>query len=429
MLAERNFRLFFFGRLTSFIGTGMLPVALAFAVFGRGGSTSQVGFVLGAEWAPLAVFLLIGGVLADRMARRSVMVGSDVLRALAQGLLAAWILVGHPPLWGFLACEFVVGAGTAFFIPAMTGLIPEVASPARLQDANVFNSLAQWSGFLVGPAIAGIVVATAGAGWAVAADAISYAVSAACLVALRAQWRRGSGRNSFATELRVGWDAFRSRTWLWVIVSQFSFFGLFVFPAFFVLGAVVARDSLGGAAAWGAILGAQGAGSVLGTLSMLRFKPRYPLMVAEASLFGWVLPLALLAARAPTVAVAAAAFVAGVSFGVFGPLWDTTMQRELPPDVLSRASAYDWFGSFVFLPIGYALEGTFASLLGVTGALVLGAVWIGVTTVVVLAVPGVRRLRWSGTPPVAGRSDGTGATGGLGDKAGEPIITGHVGVG
>ncbi len=394
-MAERNFRLLFLSRLTSFIGTGMLPVALAFAVFGRGGSTSQVGFVLGAEWAPLAVFLLVGGVLADRLQRRLVMVGSDVLRAAAQGGLAVWILVGHPPLWGFLVCEAVVGTGTAFFTPALTGLIPEVASAERLQDANVFSSMAQWSGFLVGPAIGGIVVASAGAGWAVAADAITYLASALFLIGLRAQWQEGTGDDSFLAQLRTGWDAFRSRTWLWVVVSQFSTYGLFVFPAFFVLGAVVARNSLGGAAAWGAILAAQGAGSVIGNLAMLRIKPKRPLLVAELSMFGWALPLASLAARAPTGVTAGAAFVAGVSFGVFGPLWDTTMQRELPPDVLSRASAYDWFGSFVFLPIGYGLEGTVAALLGVTGALVLGAVWIGVTTVAVLTVPAVRRLQWS----------------------------------
>ncbi|HUI02196.1 MAG TPA: MFS transporter [Acidimicrobiales bacterium] len=399
VLGERNFRLYFLGRFTSFIGTGMLPVALSFAVLGRGGSTSDVGYVLAAEWAPLAVFLLVAGVLADRFQRRRVMVCADLLRALAQGVLAGWILLGHPPLWGFVVCELAVGTGTAFFTPAMTGLIPEVSSAERLAQANAFNSLAQWTGTLVGPAVGGIVVAAAGPGWAVGADAVSYGVSALCLAALRAQWRRGAGDEPFLRRLAEGWEAFRTRTWLWTVVAQFSLLGLVVFPAFFVLGAVTARDSLGGAPAWGAILASQGAGSVLGALLMLRIRPRRPLVVAELAMFGWVPPLALLAAGAPVAAVAVGGFAAGLGFGVFGPLWDTTMQKELPPEVLSRASAYDWFGSLVFLPVGFSIVGAVTEVLGLTTTLVVAACWAGLSTAAVLAVGDVRGLRWSSASP------------------------------
>ncbi|MHB8328985.1 MAG: MFS transporter [Acidimicrobiales bacterium] len=391
-LEERDFRLYFAGRVTSFVGTGMLPVALSFAVLGRGGSVADVGFVLGAETVPLVVLLLVGGVVADRFSRRKVMVGADLGRGAAQGVLGAWLLLGHPPLWGFLVLEAVVGAGTAFFTPAMTGLIPEVASAARLHQANALNGMAQWSGTLIGPALAGVLVATSGPGWALSADAASYAVSAAFLVRLSAG---GSGRGSgedFLTQLRAGWSAFRQRTWLWVVVTQFSLYGLLVFPPFYVLGAVVARQSLGGAVVWGVIVAASGAGSVLGGIVMLRVQPRRPLLAAEATLFGWSLVLGALALRAPAVVVGVAAFAAGISFGVFGPLWDTTMQRELPPEVLSRASAYDWFGSFVFLPVGYAIEGAVVRVLGVSGALWLGAAWMGLSTLVVLAVPSVTGL-------------------------------------
>ena len=237
------------------------------------------------------------------------------------------------------------------------------------------------------------------------------------LAALNANWQEGTGGESFVQQLRQGWDAFRSRTWLWVVVCQFSLFGFFVFPAFFVLGAVIAKDRLGGATAWGIILAAQGAGSVIGTLAMLRITPKKPLLVAELSLLGWMLPLGLLAAHASAVAIGVAGFFAGLSFGVFGPLWDTTMQRELPPDVLSRASAYDWFGSLVLLPVGFVLEGTFAHLLGITHTLVLATVWIGVTTVAVVFVPSVRNLEWSTPAPVAPGEDGP------------PTVTGHLGVG
>lgn len=392
-LGERDFRRYLVGRTTSFVGTGMLPVALSFAVLGRGGSVGDVGLVLGAETLPLVLFLLVGGVVADRWNRRAVMVLADLARAGAQGALAAWILLGRPPLWGFLVLEAVVGTGMAFYTPAMTGLIPEVASPEHLHQANSLNGMAEWVGSLVGPALAGVLVAVSGPGWAVAVDAASYVVSGVCLASLRVGWERRGSTEAFLTQLRQGWQAFRERTWLWAVVAQFSFFGLLVFPPFFVLGAVVAKQSLGGAAAWGAILAAQGAGAVAGGVVMLRVQPRRPLLVAEVVLFGWALVLGALALRAPAPAVGVCAFAAGAAFGVFGPLWDTTMQRELPPDVLSRASAYDWFGSFVFLPVGYGVEGLLVRGLGLTGTLWLGAAWLVASTLLVLALPSVTNLR------------------------------------
>lgn len=392
-LGERDFRLYFTGRVTSFIGTGMLPVALSFAVLGRGGSVGDVGLVLGAETLPLVLFLLVGGVVADRTSRRAVMVLSDLARAGAQGGLAAWLLLGHPPLWGFVVLEIGVGTGMAFYQPAMTGLIPEVVRPEHLHQANSLNGMAQWLGDLVGPALAGVLVAASGPGWAVAVDAATYVVSGACLASLRIGWQRREASEAFLAQLRGGWRAFRERTWLWVVVSQFSFLGLLVFPPFFVLGAVVAKQSLGGAVTWGAILATQAAGAVAGGVVMLRFQPRRPLLMAEVALLAWGLALGALALRAPAPAVGACAFAAGASFGIFGPLWDTTMQRELPPDVLSRASAYDWFGSFVFLPVGYAVEGLVVQGLGIAGTLWLGAAWLAVSTALVLCVPSVTGLR------------------------------------
>lgn len=401
VLGERNFRLYFVGRLTSWVGTGMLPVALSFAVLARGGSTTQVGLVLGVDVAPMVAFLLIGGVIADRLNRRLVMLASDLLRGFAQGALAAWILLGHPPLWGFLGAEALVGVGTAFFTPAMTGLIPQVASGDMLQQANSLNGLSQWGGMLAGPAVAGVLVATAGAGWAVAADAITYVVGALSLAALRVAPTAGAAdaHESLLTQLATGWQAFRSRTWLWLIVSQFTLFGLLTFAPFWVQGAVVARHSLGGAEAWGAILAAQGAGSVISGIVMLRVQPRRPLLVAELAMLPWALVLTALAMPAPVAVVAIAAFCSGIGFGVFAPLWDTTMQRELPPDVLSRASAYDWFGSLALLPIGFAIQGVMASVLGIRGTLLLGAGWIALSAVIVLSVPAVNGMT-TRSPPV-----------------------------
>ncbi|MGH9065784.1 MAG: MFS transporter [Acidimicrobiales bacterium] len=393
VLRERDFRLFLSGWVMSYLGSQMTPVAVTFAVLGNGGSATDVGYVLMGESVPLVAFLLVGGVLADKLPRRAVMITADLLRLASQGALAVLLLTGRPALWELVAAEAVVGLGWAFFAPAMTGLIPEVASAPRLQQANALNGLAQSAGTIVGPALAGVIVAVSNPGWAIAADAATYLISAACLARVSVPLTRLAARSSFFSDLRSGWVEFRSRTWLWVIVVDFSFFHLIVFAPLIVLGAVVAKAHLGGAAAWGTILAAFGAGSVLGGLVMLRLRPSRPLRWAMLGMLPLAIPLALLALGAPTAAVSAGTFVAGVGLAGFGTLWDTTMQRQVPAASLSRVSSYDWFGSVALLPVGYAVVGPLAVLLGVSGALWLAAAWLVASSLVVLAVPSVRGLR------------------------------------
>ena len=205
-LHERNFRLYFLGQLTSSIGTGMTPVALSFAVLAlRHGSASDVGVVLAAQTVPLVVFLLVGGVAGDRFGRRHVMLSADVLRASAETALAAWIIFGHPPLWGFLLLPALVGTGTAFFMPSLTGLIPQIVSGERLTQANALNGLTFSIGAIIGPAVAGVIVATASPGWAILADAASYVLSVWSLAALRLGPAPGASQDSFYAQLRLGW--------------------------------------------------------------------------------------------------------------------------------------------------------------------------------------------------------------------------------
>lgn len=394
VLGERNFRLFFTGYVTSLVGSAMVPVALTFAVLDEGRGTSDVGYVLAAETVPLVVLLLAGGVIADRLPRRVVMLSADVVRAVSEGLLAVLLLTGSPPLWVFMVLAGVIGAGQAFFNPALTGLVPLIASAPRLQQANALTSLANSTGQIAGPALAGVIVAAGGAGWAIAVDGLTYAISAACLALVALPPLPPRLAESFAHQLRTGWREFTSRTWLWVIVAQFGLWHLVVYAPFMVLGAAVFHSS-GGAAGWGLILAAQGAGAIVGALAMLHLRPARPLAAATVASAAFAIPILLLAVRAPTVWIAAGAVVSGMGLATFGTMWETTMQREVPPAVLSRVSAYDWLGSVALSPIGFALAGPLAASLGVSGALWLGAAWTVAGSAVVLAVPGVRQLRAS----------------------------------
>jgi hypothetical protein len=393
VLAERDFRLFVMGYVTSLAGSEMTPVAVTFAILDQGGSASDVGFVLAVQTVPLAVLLLAGGVVADRLPRRVVMIGADVLRVASQGTLAALLLTGRPALWEFMVLLGVGNVGGAFFYPAMTGLIPQVASTARLQQANAVNGLAGSVAQITGPALGGVVVAVASPGWAVAADAASYLVSAWCLAMISVPLARAAARSPFFTDLRLGWREFRSHTWLWLLTAQGAVCWLLVMPPLWVLGAVIAKTGLGGAGTWGAILSAFGAGMVAGGLVMLRVQPRRPLMAGVAASLLFVAPLVLLAARAPAAAVAAGAFAAGGGMAAFGALRATTIQREVAPEMLSRVGAYDWFGTVAAAPIGYAIVGVLAGAISVTGTLWLAAGVMVAVTVPCLALPAVSGLR------------------------------------
>jgi hypothetical protein len=389
-LRERNFRLFFIGQTTSQIGTGMAPVAVAFAVLARG-TASDVGYVLAAGTVPLVLLLLVGGVVGDRISRRRLMLMADTLRTVAEVGLGLWVLLGTTPLWGFMALAALMGAGQAFFNPAMTGIVPQLLSEDMLQRGNALNGISTSGGGVLGPAVAGVIVAVSNPGWAILADGTTYLVSVVSLALIRIDWSAAEHPEPFIALLREGWREFWSRTWLWVIVIEAAFTNALV-ASLFVLGPVVAKQSLGGASSWGAIMAASGAGSVVGGIAMLRYHPRRPLLTASLWALLFPLPLFFLAARSAVALVALAAFITGVSVAVFSVQWTTTMQREIPAHVLSRVSAYDWFGSLVFLPLGMALAGPVASAIGTARTLVGCGVAMVLLIVATLLVPSVVRM-------------------------------------
>jgi MFS family permease len=201
--------------------------------------------------------VLVGGVVADRASRRTVMVGADLVRVASQGTMAALLIAGAADVWMLALLAGVTGTATGFFDPASTGLLPELVPAAQLQPANALRSSAISAGEILGPLAAGLLVATAGAGWPIAADAATFAVSAACLVLLRVPTRVAAGTRSFVADLRDGWVAFRSRRWVWTVVAYVAI-GNILWGAWNGLGPVVADRDLGGAAAWSIVLAAAG---------------------------------------------------------------------------------------------------------------------------------------------------------------------------
>jgi len=393
VLEGREFRLLWFGQATSALGSSLVPVALAFAVLDLTGSASALGLVLATAFAARVVFLLLGGVVADRWPRQRVMLGADLLRATSQGLVALLLITGHADLGELIVLFAVFGAGDAFFSPASTGLVPETVRAERLQEANALMSLSRSVAFVVGPTISGLLVAGIEPGWVFVIDAGTFAVSGISLGLLSLPPRvHGARRTRLFAELRGGWAAVRSRAWVWMTILRFSISNLAIAPVF-VLGPLVAEESLGGATAWGLIGSAGGIGALLGDAAALRLCPRRPLMVGGLAVALLALEPALLARPFPTgpIAVAAALGFGAMSFS--NALWFTVLQQRIPRDALSRVSSYDWLGSIALQPAGVALAGPLAFAIGVPATL-LGSAAIQASACIALSLtPSVRRLR------------------------------------
>jgi predicted MFS family arabinose efflux permease len=392
-LAEREFRFLFLGRTVSLLGSAGAPIALAFAVLDTlDASATALGIVLAAEWVPRILFILLGGVWADRLPRNLVMVGSNLLSGAGQAVAALLLLTGNAEIWHLVALQVVRGTASSFFFPASQGIVPQTVSAERLQEANALLRLSMNAVLIGGAALGGLAVAAVGPPWAIAFDAATYVISAWLLGLMRLPARVRDASSRFVDELREGWDEFRSRTWLWAIVVGAMAGNAARMGGFFVLGPVIAEEELGGAAAWGTILAFESAGLVVGGLLALRLRPARPLLAGQVALLAMAPSLALLAAPAPLALLLLAALGAGVGLELFSVYWDTTLQQHVPLDVLSRVASYDALGSFVAIPAGMSLAGPLADAIG-TGTTLWIAFGVAVGSVLFgLAFADVRTL-------------------------------------
>jgi MFS family permease len=398
-LAERSFRLLWAGRTSSAFGDALVPVALAFAIVDDlDGGAGSLGLVLGVGSAARVLFTLAGGVWADRLPRRAVMVVCDVLRALVQAFIFAMLLAGAMNIWLFAVTAAIFGAASAFFGPASTGLVADTVPPARLQQANALLSMSWTGASVVAPAFAGVLVATVGAAWVFAIDAVTFVASASFLGALRLAPHVRRAHTRFFADLAEGWREVAARTWLWVPFLAFSVSNL-VNATFFILGPLVFARELGGAGDWGLAMSIAGAGGFAGSLIALRWHPRRPLVAAFLVWsFGALPPLSLIGPLpAVLVGLLGAVWLGGITIG--SALWQSTMQELIPKEKLARVDSYDWLISLVFHPLGFALAGSVAAGIGLDTTLVIAGVLSAVVHLSVIGLPSLRAITRTAPAP------------------------------
>jgi MFS family permease len=398
VLRERNFARYLGAIVVSHLGGGMANVALAFAVLGFGTPT-DLGLILLAREVPMIVFLLLGGVFADRLPRRTILISTDLVKGAAQVATAALLFSGQAHVWNVALLQGAFGVANAFSRPVGIGLIKETVSDAQLQQANALTQLSRSTLSVVSPALGALLVTFGSPAIAIAVDAVTFFVSAALIWSMRIAGTVRAATKSIVGDLRDGWRELVSRPWVVAIIASFGLFQLTYFPALLVLGPTVALEHLGGAAGWGAIIAVEGLGAVVGGLVALRIRVSRPLVVSELIVVPSGFLLLALAVPLPLVAIAGIGFLVGAGFAIGENLYVTAFQRNIPEHALSRISSYDWFGSVALNPLGYALIGPVAEVIGIPETLVIAGVLNVIVCIGVVLVPSVRAIRTDG--PVA----------------------------
>jgi predicted MFS family arabinose efflux permease len=385
------FRFLFSARAISYVGTYLAPIAVAFAILDNGGGATAVGLSFAAWTLAQVAMLAFGGVVGDRVPRRTVMIGSDVASTAVRATMGVLLVSGHAEVWQLIGLQACGGAAVAFYSPASYGLVREVVPEDQLQQANGLLAIARYAAFPLGAAIGGSIVALIGSGTALIVDAGTYAASAALLsrIDVESIARAGAG---FLRELREGWSAFVEQTWVWVLVLYISMYFLITYAPFFVLGPYIAKHTMDGASSWAFVVTGEGVGSLLGGLAGLRWRPRQPMVFTGLLLMVSAVQNVLLAFHPTTLLLTPAATGAGFAFALGSVVWDTTLQRKVAPQKLARVASYGWMGAMVFLPAGYALAGPIATVIGLKIYLLVAAGWIVVSTLFVIRLRAVREV-------------------------------------
>jgi MFS family permease len=396
-LHQRDFRNVFLAQSVSVFGDGITPVALTFAVLDLTGSGTDLGLVLAAQSVPLVALALVGGVWADRLPRAALMMGSDLVRAAVQITAAVLLLTGAAQVWQLAVLAAVHGAAEAFFRPAAGAILPQLVPPTHLQQANALMGMSDNFGWMVGPAVAGVLVASIGPGGAIAIDGATFLVSAAFLAQLHVPAvAQAEAFLGFLSELRAVWREVKTRTWLWVMLLRVCLVLCIVIAPFQILGPLGLREEGYGAVAWGWLQAVFSAGMIGGMAIAMRYRSRRPMItVTLTGSTAAAAPLALAIFGNPWV-LGGVYVLRGVAVGILVAVWNTTLQTQIAKESLGRVTAWDWMSSLALWPVGLAVAGPLAERFGVTtmcwvtgGLGLLAAYWV-------LLVRDVWRLRPAG---------------------------------
>jgi len=373
-------------------GSAMAPVALAFGVLEVTDSAAWLSAVLTASMVPMIATLIIGGGIADRYSRDTVLRLSSLGAGISQAGVAIVLLTHQDPAF-LLPLAALNGIFQALTTPTMRGIVPQLASGRGIQVANSLLASTRNLARMIGPVAAGLLTISVGGGWAIAADGASFLLAAVCFgrISLPDRPQRTAGDPGMLSELREGWSYFSSESWIWSVTLAFAVLNAAYMGIWQILGPVIAVDTIG-PDGWGFVLSARAAGALLATMVMVKLTVRRPMVWALSLMTLGGVPLILLGTGANVFWLAAAAFGAGVAAEFFTVVWSTVCHVHIPERLLSRVGAWDEFGSFASIPLGQLGAPLLAAAFGTATVAVTGGAVLAVAMLLPLLLPSLRRI-------------------------------------
>ena len=373
VLKQRDFGFFWLSLLFSAVGSQISTVAVAWQVYEITDSPFQLGLTGLLRALPVMILSLPGGVLADRMDRRNLLIITQSLAALLALALALLTSTGQISVWHIYAVTFLSGAVGIFDAPARTAMIPALVSAEQLASAYALNITWRQIATLAGPFIGGIIIGALGVGTAYYIDAASFLAVIICLGFMRRQVRPARDqKESPLQSVRVGFNFIRDNSVILALMSMdacVQFFGAYrsMMPAF-------ARDILGvGPAGLGALLGVPALGALAGSgliLGLGNPKRKGQLIIAVTLLYTiGLICFALSRSLALSLLIV---FCLGLVDAVGETLRDTLVQLTTPDSMRGRVKSFDQVFMSAGTYMGHAQMGAAATFIGVPGALVLG---------------------------------------------------------
>ena len=386
------------------IAMSAFPIALAVTVLDAGGSATTLGLILAVRVLSGVLLAPVGGVWADRLPRKTILILADGFRAV-MGSVVVFIDPKSISMWILGGIVVLMGVSDAFGGPAAGAIIPSILPDHLLPAGNVVRGIALKGSTIAGPGIAGIIVVSLGTHATYVATSIFFLVGAALLVRINEGPKVASEnpQTTFVEEMREGLQVVWYYKWIAAMILMASVQLMMVVGVENVLLPVITKRDFGTASVFATSAALFSAGGAISAVICIKSKVKNPGLVSVVVWGLFVLAPLVLAFPSSKSVIFIAYFIAGFSVGPWEAFWATQVQREVPAAYQGRVFAIDYMGSLGLMPLGMALAGPLVNVFG-EGELLIGvAAFHLFICAVVLLVPGVREMK-SSRPPYTPKS-------------------------
>jgi MFS family permease len=392
-LRYRDFRLLWTGQTLTLLGSFVSQVAYPFQILQLGGSAVELGALASIFTAASLVFLLLGGAIADRIPRRTLIIVTELASGVITAVVSLLGFTGMLEIWHLYVAAALFGAAVSFSGPAIGAMIPELVPEEILVPGNAVRGLSRQAARTGGPVLGGLLVAAVGPPAAFAFDALTFFASALAVMFIRARPVVAAKTASILAEIREGFAFVFAKEWLWVTIFGWSVVNAGFIGAFVVgLPLLVTDVLLAGAVTFGFINAAVGVGEAVGAAVIGQLRIRRAGIAMYLFAVGSGVGLLLYGVVPNLAGALVAGLVLGFTFVCFGVLWESALQRHVPRQMLGRVTSVDWFGGTLLGPVAPIAAALIIEAYGppalfiVAGAIATGFAVFG------LLLPSIRRL-------------------------------------